>query len=125
MIGILGGTFDPVHFGHIKPALDLLRVLPLQQIRFIPCNVPPHRPAPVASASHRWHMVQMVTANQPGFAADDRELRRAGPSYMVDTLQDLREELGEEKSLCLIMGADAFAGLTDWYRWQEILQLAQ
>lgn len=124
MIGILGGTFDPIHFGHVEPALDLLRALPFSEIRFVPVRVPPHRDPPQASPKHRWRMLKLAVDAKPGLIADDRELRRDGPSYTVDTLRDLRAELGESQALCLIMGADAFAGFTSWHRWQEILGLA-
>lgn len=124
IVGILGGTFDPLHFGHIKPALELLHKLSLQEIRFIPCRIPPHRPMPKASPKHRWAMLNIVVRGQPGFVADARELRREGPSYTVSTLLDLRDELGQERPLCLIMGADAFSGLTNWYHWEKILRLA-
>jgi nicotinate-nucleotide adenylyltransferase len=124
MIGILGGTFDPIHFGHIKPALDLLALLPLDEIRFIPCRIPPHRSQPQASAQHRWRMVEMVVNQQAGFVADSRELRREGTSYTIDTLEDLRRDLGTSDSFCLILGNDAFCGFTQWCRWQEILTLA-
>ncbi len=124
MIGILGGTFDPIHFGHIKPTLDLLTLVPLDEIRFIPCRVPPHRPQPHASAHHRWRMVEIVANHQTGFVADSRELRREGPSYTIETLEDLHRDLGAANHLCLIMGNDAFCSFTQWYRWQDILTLA-
>ena len=124
MIGILGGTFDPIHFGHIKPALELLDCFPLDEIRFIPCHIPPHRAAPHATPEQRWHMLTTVVNHQPGFRADDRELRREGVSYTADTLHELRAEIGSSESLCLIMGNDAFCTLHTWYRWREILTLA-
>jgi nicotinate-nucleotide adenylyltransferase len=124
MIGVLGGTFDPIHFGHIKPALELLRTLPLGEIRFIPCAVPPHRSTPIATPAQRWQMLNIVLRHQEGLRADDRELRREGPSYTVDTLLDLREELGEKESICLIMGNDVFRDLPTWNRWEQILGLA-
>ncbi|HEX2237805.1 MAG TPA: nicotinate-nucleotide adenylyltransferase [Gammaproteobacteria bacterium] len=122
MIGILGGTFDPIHLGHVEPARDLLQMLPLREIRFIPARIPPHRNPPLASAAHRWRMLELAIQDQPGLMADDRELRRAGPSYTVDTLGELHAELSEP--LCLIIGMDAFANLTTWHRWQDILRLA-
>lgn len=124
MIGVLGGTFDPVHFGHIKPALQLLRELPFSEIRFIPCAVPAHRSPPIASPAQRWAMLKIVIGRQSGLRLDDRELRREGPSYSVDTLLELREELGQTVPIGLIMGMDAFAGLASWNRWDQILKLA-
>ena len=120
MLGILGGTFDPIHFGHIKPALELLQFLPLDEIRFIPCGFPPHRPMPGASARQRWHMLSTVVKHQAGLRADDRELTRDGPSYTVDTLLDLRSEFGRQRPICLILGTDAYRSLPSWYRWREI-----
>lgn len=124
MIGILGGTFDPIHFGHIKPALELLKQLPLEEIRYIPCRIPPHRCTPVASAEDRWQMVNLVVEHQTGLSADARELGRNGPSYSVDTLMDLRAELGASVSLGFIMGYDAFCTLPQWHHWERILELA-
>lgn len=120
MIGLLGGTFDPIHFGHLRPALEVYQSLGLQQLRFIPSGEPPHRQKPQASALQRLMMVRAAIAGQPGFVLDDRELRRSGPSYMVDTLHSLREELGQETPLCLILGLDAFLGLEGWHRWQSL-----
>lgn len=122
MIGILGGTFDPIHLGHVEPARDLLQILSLREIRFIPARIPPHRHAPMASAAHRWRMLQLALQDQPALVADDRELHRDGPSYTVDTLRELHAEM--EEKLCLIMGADAFANLTAWHCWRDILRLS-
>ena len=124
MIGILGGTFDPIHYGHLRTARDLLVQLPLEQVRFIPCGKPPHRESPVASAEQRLAMVQAATRDEPRFVVDEREIRRAGPSYMVDTLSSLRQELGAGQSIGLILGLDAFLGLEGWHRWQAIIGLA-
>lgn len=122
-IGVFGGTFDPVHFGHLRPALELLEQLPLAEIRFIPCRHPPHRQTPVASPEQRLAMLQLAIAGEPRFIADERELARPGPSYMVDTLTSLRAEQGSVP-LCLILGTDAFRGLPKWHRWAELIGLA-
>jgi nicotinate-nucleotide adenylyltransferase len=122
-IGILGGTFDPVHYGHLRPALEMLEILGLAEVRFIPCRLPSHRGQPVATPEQRLTLLQLAVADQPGFTVDDRELHRDGPSYMVDTLASLRTEVGTTP-LCLLLGMDAFAGLTTWRRWQEIPELA-
>jgi len=124
VIGVFGGTFDPVHFGHLRPALELFEVLRLDELRLIPAGVPPHRRAPYADPAHRLEMLRRAVAAQPGFIPDEREIRRSGPSYMVDTLTELRAELGEGRPLCLLMGMDAFLGLNGWHRWQEIPRLA-
>ncbi len=122
-IGVFGGTFDPVHYGHLRTAFELLRALRLSEVRFMPCGTPPHREEPVAASALRLDMVRRATEGQPGFIVDDRELEREGPSYSVDTLLDLRGEF-PHRSLCLIVGMDAFLGLPKWYRWRQILQLA-
>ena len=122
-IGVLGGTFDPVHFGHLRPALELLETLDLAEVRLIPCGQPPHRKPPRATAAARLAMLELAVANQPGLRVDPRELERPGPSYMVDTLASLRAEFGTTP-LYLLLGSDAFLGLPDWHRWQELPQLA-
>lgn len=121
--GILGGTFDPVHFGHLRMGAELLEWLELDEIRFMPCRVPPHHKLPVAPAAQRVAMLTAAVANTPGFVVDERELSRAGPSYTVDTLESLRDDF-PNRPLCLIIGMDSFAGLTSWHRWEELLSLA-
>lgn len=122
MIGIFGGTFDPVHFGHLKPAMDVKLALGLEQVRFLPNRIPPHRDPPWLSAEQRKKLLQIALDPLPGFELDSRELDRTGKSYMVDTLVSLREDFPDH-SLCLIMGMDAFAGLPQWHQWQKILTL--
>ncbi len=121
-IGLLGGTFDPIHYGHLRPALELLDALPLEHIRFLPSRQPPHRDAPQATSEQRRHMVALAIADEPRFVLDDRELQRPGPSYAVDTLRLLRQEF--PRPLCLIVGADAFAQFHHWRDWRAILDLA-
>jgi nicotinate-nucleotide adenylyltransferase len=123
MIAIFGGTFDPVHYGHLRPALELLQELPLRELRFVPCSVPPHREAPQAGAELRVAMLRAALEGQPGLVLDERELQRPGPSYTVDTLRSLREELGAVP-LCLVIGGDAFRGLATWHRWEDLIELA-
>ncbi|MDX5151077.1 MAG: nicotinate-nucleotide adenylyltransferase [Acidiferrobacterales bacterium] len=123
MIGILGGTFDPVHFGHLRTAQQVYQQLSLERVIFVPAADPPHRPSPVASIEHRIRMLQLVLPMYAGFELDDRERRLGGISYTVRTLESFRDELGDY-SLGLIMGADAFAGFETWHRWQHILDLA-
>jgi nicotinate-nucleotide adenylyltransferase len=122
MIGILGGTFDPVHFGHLRPALEVQEALALEELRLIPCHIPPHRSQPHASAAQRMAMLEAAVGRHPVFRIDARELRRGGPSYTFDTLVSLREELGDA-GLCLLMGMDAFGDLTTWHRWDELMEL--
>jgi nicotinate-nucleotide adenylyltransferase len=122
-IGIFGGTFDPIHYGHLRTAFELGQALALAQVRFLPTGDPPHREAPLAPAALRLEMVRAAVAGEPAFAVDDREIRRTGRSYTVDTLTELRAEL-PGRSLCLLIGMDAFLGMPDWHRWREIFELA-
>lgn len=123
LIGIYGGTFDPVHLGHLRPALDVMQALELQQLRFVPNRQPPHRPQPWLDEVLRLRLLQLAIDEVPGFTLDTRELERDGPSYMVDTLTSLKQEF-PDKTLCLIMGMDAFAGFSGWHDWQGILALS-
>jgi len=122
-IGLFGGTFDPIHYGHLRTAFELWQLLKLSQVRFLPTGNPPHREAPLAPSELRLEMVRAAVAGQPGFAVDDREIRRTGVSYSVDTLTDLRRE-HPQRSLCLLLGMDAFLGMPTWHRWREIFELA-
>jgi nicotinate-nucleotide adenylyltransferase len=122
-MGIFGGSFDPIHYGHLRTAFELIEALNLAEVRFLPAGTPPHREAPCADASLRVALVRAAIAGQPGFIVDDRELRREGPSYSVDTLLDLRAEHAH-RSICLVVGMDAFLGFPQWHQWREILQLA-
>jgi len=120
LIGLMGGTFDPIHFGHLRMAQELADALSADEIRFIPAAHPPLKTT-VTAAKHRAEMVRLAIANNPRFRLDTRELERDGLSYTIDTLTSLRKELGEEVALCLFMGSDAFLGLTSWQRWQSLL----
>jgi nicotinate-nucleotide adenylyltransferase len=123
-IGILGGTFDPIHLGHLRLAQELGEALRLAEVRLIPTGTPPHRPAPQASADHRLAMVQRAIAGNPLLTLDDREITQPGSGYTVDTLTALRREIGPIQPLCLLVGADAFLDLATWYHWQELFGLA-
>jgi len=123
-VGILGGTFDPIHFGHLRLAQEIGQTLKLEEVRFIPSGTPPHRGSPVGSAADRLAMVRVATEGNPLFAVDDREIRRAGPGYMVDTLAELRREFGATRPMCLLLGADAFLDLATWNRWHELFTQA-
>jgi nicotinate-nucleotide adenylyltransferase len=122
-IAILGGTFDPVHNGHLRAALEVREQFGLDEIRLLPAGTPPHRPAPEASAGHRLAMLQQVAAVYPGFRVDDREIRRAGYSYMVDTLEEIRAEAGAAPVL-LAIGQDAANALDRWHEWERLFDLA-
>lgn len=123
LTGILGGTFDPVHYGHLRPARHVMRQSGLDELRLVPGHQPVHRAPPVASPDQRLTMLRLALEEFPEFVVDERELRRGGPSYTHDTLTDMRREY-PDNHLCLMMGLDAFKGFTGWYRWQQILQLA-
>lgn len=123
LIGVFGGTFDPIHYGHLRSAFEMLQVLRFDEIRFMPCGDPPHRADTYANAEHRLEMVRVAVQGQAGFVVDDRELRREGPSYSIDTLLSLHEEF-PQRSLGLILGMDAFLDLPGWHRWREILDIA-
>jgi len=124
MIGVLGGTFDPIHFGHLRPALDCLQSLGLDEVRFIPLKVAVHRAQPKASAEARLAMVEAGIAAASGLVADGRELGRGGASYSYDTLCSVRREIGPTTPICLLIGADAFNGFLSWHRPADILSLA-
>ena len=120
-VGLLGGTFNPIHFGHLRMAQELADAVNLDEVRFIPSANPPHKTAPNVSAEHRCHMVQLAIQNNPQFKLDTRELNRKGASYTIDTLISLRAELGDDVALSLMMGSDAFTKLNTWHRWHELL----
>jgi len=122
--GILGGTFDPIHYGHLRLAEELAGTLKLDQVRLVPSGTPPHRSAPGVSAAHRLAMVELAAAGNPRFSVDGREVRRTGPGYTFDTLAELRKEAGDTRPLALLVGADAFLEFATWHRWHEIFGLA-
>ena len=121
-LGIFGGTFDPIHYGHLRTALELLDSLSLSEVCFVPCGEQPLRSASTASGATRLSMVRAAVAGEARFSVDTRELKRSGPSYSLDTLTGLRTEHAE-RPLCLLLGMDAFASLPDWYRWRELIGL--
>ncbi len=123
-IGIFGGTFDPIHFGHLRLAEEMLELASLSQIRFIPVGTPSHRVKPAVSAHHRCEMLRLAIAEQPGFVFDEREVRRVVACYTVDSLRELRAELGTAQPLCLLMGGDAFLKLNTWKAWEQLFDLA-
>jgi nicotinate-nucleotide adenylyltransferase len=120
---LMGGTFDPVHHGHLRSALELKAYLNAAEVRLIPCGTPVHRAAPIASASQRVEMLKLAVDAEPGFLVDEREIARPS-SFTVDTLISLRDELGDQVSLVWVMGSDAFSHFKQWRQWQRILTLA-
>ena len=123
-IGILGGTFDPIHYGHLRLAQEVADKLRLAEVRFMPSGTPPHRSSPGAAAADRLAMVQLAVTGNSLFTVDPRETVRSGPGYTVDTLTAMREEVGAGQSLVLLLGADAFLELATWSRWHQLFTLA-
>ena len=123
-IGIFGGTFDPIHFGHLRLAQEIAEFIHMVQVRFVPGGTPPHRAAPQVTSLQRLEMTLLATADNELFLVDDREVKRSGPGFTVDTLTELRREVGADRPLCLMLGADAFIELATWHRWHEIFSLA-
>jgi nicotinate-nucleotide adenylyltransferase len=123
-IGILGGTFDPVHHGHLRLAQELAEAMHMAEVRIVPSGTPPHRAAPQVTAEQRLAMVRLAAAGNPLFTVDDREVRRSGPGYSIDTLTEMRRETTSMRPLCLLLGADAFLELATWHRWRELFGLA-
>ena len=121
---MMGGTFDPIHHGHLRMALELREQLGAACIHMVPCQIPPHRDQPGASGAQRLAMLQAALVEETRLLADDRELRQPGPSYTVDTLRRWRREIGTQAPLAVMLGTDAFAGLDRWSRWQELPELA-
>ena len=123
-IGIFGGTFDPIHYGHLRLAEEVAESAKLAEVRFLPSGTPPHRSRPGAESVHRVEMARLATAGNERFIVDDRETRRSGPGYTYDTLTELRSELGSQRALVLLVGADAFLELATWHRWRALFDLA-
>lgn len=122
-IGILGGSFDPVHFGHIKPALELVRDYQLDQVILLPCKLSPFKQKAHISAAHRWEMIQMVAAQVPQFEADSRELARDTPSYSYLSVEEIAAESGDNSKLFWILGADALTDFPQWHRVDDMMKL--
>ena len=124
VVGILGGTFDPVHLGHLLSANELVDRLPFDELRLLPAAVPPHRAQPLATSLQRLEMLKLAVTDYPALKVDDREFKRSGPSYTIDTLRSVRRGLSKRTALILIMGADAFTGLPGWKDWQQLTDYA-
>lgn len=122
-LGVFGGTFDPVHFGHLRLAEEACEALALDAVRWIPAGQPWHRTAPQTAAAHRLGMVRCATASNPLFDVDAREVESGNPSYTVETVLSLRAELGSTRPLVVILGTDAFSRLHTWHRWRELFEL--
>ena len=123
MIGVFGGTFDPIHYGHLRSALEVKEIFGLTEVRLIPSARPPHRNQPAATALMRLQMLELAITDQPGLIIDTRELARSGASYMLDTLKSLRQDFKDEP-LLLFIGSDAFNHLKTWHQWQHLFDYA-
>jgi len=121
-VGILGGTFDPVHIGHLRGALEVAEFMDLDELRLLPNARPPHRDTPQVTANDRLAMVRQAVEGAERLSVDARELSRDKPSYTIDTLESIRAELAPSDALFLLLGWDAFCGLPGWHRWEELLQ---
>lgn len=123
-IGILGGTFDPVHQAHLQMAAEAKANLNLESLKLVPCYQPPHRHQPLFTPQQRLALLEIAVQPYDGLVVDDREFHRKGNSYTVDTLQELREEVGAQQSLVFLLGMDAYSQLDQWYQWETLRELA-
>ena len=119
-----GGTFDPIHYGHLRSAIEIRQALRVDTVRLVPSFSPPHRGQPNSTPEQRLEMLQLAVGDHEGLCIDDREIRRKGPSFMVETLESIREEAGPDTSLSLVLGSDAYAIFCEWRRWEDISQIA-
>lgn len=124
LVGVFGGTFNPVHYGHLRSALELVERLELEQLSLMPSALPPHRDAPKCSAERRAAMVELAVSGEPRLVCDAREMQRPGKSYTIDSLIELRGELGAQQGICMVLGCDAVQEIATWHRWQELLDWA-
>lgn len=121
---IYGGTFDPVHNGHLRVAIELRERLGVDCIHLMPCHIPPHRGDPGGTSQDRLDLLNLSVTDEPGLRVDGRELTRGGPSYTADTLRQLRQELGPDRPAAVVLGTDAFSGFDRWEEWEQIPELA-
>lgn len=124
-VGVLGGSFDPVHNAHLAIARTALAELGLSKVLWIPSGTPPHRAAPIAPAAHRAAMVRLAIAGEPRFVLDEREIGKTSPGYTVETLENLRAQTGPQADLVLLIGADQYARLDTWHRWKDLFAFAR
>ena len=123
LVGIFGGTFDPIHYGHLRIAEEIVKTVGLQKLYFVPAGMPRLRHSPVASPQHRVEIVRLAIQKNPDFVLDEREINRGGVSYSIDTVREFKQEFGEEIRLCFVLGADAFINLLEWNNWKELFNL--
>ncbi len=124
-IGVMGGTFDPIHFGHLRAAEEVLQGFGLERVIFVPSGEPPHKPlSEVTSPEHRYMMAKLATADHPHFEVSGIEIKREGPSYTLDTLRELRSTIGKQKALYFITGLDAILEIHTWNGFEKLFDLA-
>ena len=122
LVGIFGGTFDPVHYGHSLTIAELLNTIPFEKILVIPNSLPPHRENSQASFSHRYKMTSLAFRDIEKTVVDNRENLRTGPSHAIETVKQIIAEEGKTKVI-LIVGSDSFDGIHSWYKWRELISL--
>ncbi|MGB2144761.1 MAG: nicotinate-nucleotide adenylyltransferase [Porticoccaceae bacterium] len=120
-VALLGGTFNPIHFGHLNLANCLVDYLQVESMRMIPCAIPPHRETPSVSAEQRLAMLQLAIDDHPLLTSDDLELRKSTPSYSIETVQQIRQQVGEETPLFFCIGMDSLLTIDSWHQWQQLL----
>lgn len=123
-LAIMGGTFDPVHNGHLRTAVEILDRFHYSALKLIPCFQPVHKGRPSVLPQQRFEMAELAISSDDRLCVDSREMDREGPSYSIDTLRDLRSEVGPDESLIMVLGMDSFLSLPTWYKWQEIMDYA-
>ena len=123
LVGIFGGTFDPIHYGHLRIAEEIVETVGLQKMYFVPAGMPRLRHSPVASPQHRVEIVRLAIQKNSDFVLDEREIHRDGVSYSIDSVREFKQEFGEEVGLCLVLGVDAFIKLSEWNNWKELFNL--
>ena len=119
-VAIFGGTFDPVHNGHLRIAIELAELLEVDSLRMIPCALPPHRDTPSVTPEQRLELLKLGIGDHSALVADDIELRRDGPSYTIETVRAIRQQIGDETPLFLCLGVDVLASLDSWHQWQQL-----
>jgi nicotinate-nucleotide adenylyltransferase len=123
-LAVYGGTFDPVHYGHLRSAIEIRQALCVDTVCLVPSYMPPHRQQPDSTPEQRLEMLRLAIDEHAGLRIDDREIKRKGPSFMVETLESIRQEVGSDVSLSLVLGSDAYAIFNEWRRWQDIVDIA-
>lgn len=122
-IALYGGTFDPIHYGHLRPVEALCALIGLKKVIWLPNNIPPHRPQPEASSQQRLDMVRLALQPFPSFLVDTREIKKPAPSYTIETLKDFRKEIGNKQSLAFIIGQDSLLSINTWFQWEQLLDV--